>query len=385
MQKTYLRRLSINILQICHDYKQPFLDLANEYINGAKKEHDIYTIFLKGKYLRDIEKINKGKIYFLDLAKEDLSGLKINAIIKLKKLLENINVDFEFCISHRSKPTFISIFATSIKIISVHHHEGDYRKFRKRLIFYLFKKRILFAGVSNFIRKDLEYSFSSWEKHKFTTIYNSNSSLKKNNYLLSKIKSRHYLKLNRNDFIFANVGRLHEEKNQQLIIKSFSKFISENDFGKNKIKLILIGVGSELDNLKCLAKQLNCIENIIFYGYLQNAKSYFSAFDCFILSTKNEPFGMVLLEAIMANNIVISSDSGAPMEIIGNSNFLFNDSNETELTNRMINVYNNFKKFKKMSFQIKKDVIKNFMNNNFNLFLKTNIIFQKFISKKHEK
>ena len=55
---------------------------------------------------------------------------------------------------------------------------------------------------------------------------------------------------------------------------------------------------------------------------------------------------MVLLEAIMANNIVISSDSGAPMEIIGNRNFLFNDSNETELTNRMINVYNNFKKFK---------------------------------------
>ena len=181
------------------------------------------------------------------------------------------------------------------------------------------------------------------------------------------------------------MGRLQKEKNQQLIIKSFSKFISENDFDKNKIKLILIGVGSELDNLKCLAKQLNCIENIIFYGYLQNAKSYFSAFDCFILSTKNEPFGMVLLEAIMANNIVISSDSGAPMEIIGNSNFLFNDSNETELTNRMINVYNNFKKFKKMSFQIKQDVIKNFMNNNFNLFLKTNKIFQKFISKKHEK
>lgn len=262
--------------------------------------------------------------------------------------------------------------------MSVHHHEGDYSRLRKKMIIYFFRKRILFAGVSKFIKNDLKKSFSSWSADKFVTIYNSNSSLLDGSNRYSRYKSRQHLNFKKNDFIFANVGRLHKEKNQQIIIRAFSKFLISNKHEEN-IKIIFIGIGNELENLKNLAQEHNCLKNIIFYGYLKDAKKFFSAFDCFILSTLKEPFGMVLLESIMADNIVLAANSGGPKEIIKNKDFLFNDSDYEDLEYKMTSIYNNFQTYKEINKKVKSFVEQNFMRNNFKFFLDNDKNLKKFL------
>ena len=262
--------------------------------------------------------------------------------------------------------------STKLKVISVHHHEGDYMTLRKKLLMNLFRKRIMFAGVSDFITNDLKKSFENWNERKFVTIHNSYSILLKKKYLLPKNKARNFFNFQKNDFIFANVGRLHEEKNQQILIKSFSKFLVTNKSSNKNFKLILIGTGSEKENLISLAKKLKCFEKIIFYGYLHDAKKYFKAFDFFILPSINEPFGMVLLESIYASIITIASNSGGPKEIIKDKNFLFNHFDENDLYLKMSNLYNNLNKTKSKSLQIRNYSMNNFLTNNFKFFLKTN-------------
>lgn len=61
--------------------------------------------------------------------------------------------------------------------------------------------------------------------------------------------------------------------------------------------LIIVGAGSELENLKSLVFELNLSERVLFLGFKINATDYLNFFDVFLMCSESEGFPLALIEA----------------------------------------------------------------------------------------
>ncbi len=113
-----------------------------------------------------------------------------------------------------------------------------------------------------------------------------------------------------NTFLFISVCRLESWKRVDRIIRTISLLINKHQF--TGFKFLVIGEGSEKQNLIDLAKSENVKEYIEFVGavaqnqvkhYLNEADIFFSTYD---LSNVGNP----LLEAIRANKIIFTLNNG---------------------------------------------------------------------------
>ena len=85
------------------------------------------------------------------------------------------------------------------------------------------------------------------------------------------------------------------------------------------------------------AKKLKIHEKISFLGYQENVYKYLLNSDCFILTSLWEDPGFVLIEAALANTLIISSNCpNGPNEILSNgqNGFLFQNNNLSDLLNK---------------------------------------------------
>lgn len=133
---------------------------------------------------------------------------------------------------------------------------------------------------------------------------------------------------------FIAIGRLTEQKNFSLLIKAFSKFLVTN----NQYNLIIIGDGEQKKFLKKLSVNLNAEKNIYFLGYKENVFQYLKSANAFILTSKWEDPGFVLIEAASCRIPIISSDCpNGPVEFLenGKNGVLFKNNDESDLLKKM--------------------------------------------------
>jgi len=107
---------------------------------------------------------------------------------------------------------------------------------------------------------------------------------------------------------YLYVGRLSEEKNLISLVHIF------NDFSKHRLKVI--GTGPLEGKLKQVAN-----ENINFLGQVANKKlkNFYQKNDFLILASLQEPWGLVVEEALYFGMPVIISDKCGASELIENS------------------------------------------------------------------
>jgi len=155
-----------------------------------------------------------------------------------------------------------------------------------------------------------------------------------------------------------NIGRLVNQKNQIFLIKGFKKI---HEFNKN-LNLLILGEGELENKLKVLSKKLGIDKNIFFLGHVENVFKYLNNAEYFVLTSKWEDPGFVLLEAAFTKTSIISADCpNGPKEILDNEKggFIFESNN-------MENFIETFKKAEITSNEIKnkkkKEVLKKAMN-----------------------
>ena len=152
----------------------------------------------------------------------------------------------------------------------------------------------------------------------------------------------------KNQFIVA-IGRLTKQKNFKFLISCFLKLTNSQP----NLKLVILGDGEEMQNLKRLINTKNLENNIFLLGHLQNVFNYLSRAKLFILSSLWEDPGWVLLEAAASNTLILSSDcKNGPSEIIDNNNAgqLYKVDNEQDF----INKFNQIMSLDKMQIGSKK-------------------------------
>ena len=115
--------------------------------------------------------------------------------------------------------------------------------------------------------------------------------------------------------IIISAGRLTKQKNFSYLIKEFKKFSETND----DFILIILGDGEEKKKLQKLIKTLNIEEKVYLKGHVDNVYKYFKIGKLFVLSSKWEEVGFVIVEAAISNLFVVSSNCpNGPTEFLDN-------------------------------------------------------------------
>ncbi len=321
------------ILQICHSYDPPFDDCARQYASLFKgTSFRVTTVFLSGNAKAGlIDEINSDEVIFLESPKSKLKGLKLSLLKRIKAIASQKH--YELCIAHRTKPTYLALTATQLPVISIHHAFGDFDRLGRRLFTKLFSSRLLLVGVSKAVSADIKQHLPNFPSDKIETLYNRVDIENSRKELLDRAQARELLDIPSNSYVIGNVGRLHPDKDQKTLIKAFAK--AKDSLPENTL-LIIIGKGKLERELHDLALSLNIEKNIKFIGYIKNAKCYFKAFDIFVLTSDREPFGMVVLEAMIANLPIICSDCGGAKEIVEDIGCLFPFASSEKLTELLV-------------------------------------------------
>lgn len=114
-------------------------------------------------------------------------------------------------------------------------------------------------------------------------------------------------------FLIA-IGRLVPQKNYPLLLHTVAIALQTTNF-----RLLILGSGPEKDRLVHYAHTLGIEKNVMFMGFLENPLPLLRHADLFVLSSRYEGFGNVIVEALAAGTPVISTDCPyGPSEILQN-------------------------------------------------------------------
>ncbi len=232
---------------------------------------------------------------------------KLYRIIKLEK--PNI-VHFHLDATIKYILPFV-LFFPSIKFVHTLHSDVNLEKIKifkqlKKVNFIL--KKVRLVSIASSLQKDFS---ALLPKHNISLIENGIAPLVYSpliNDVESEIKK---LKKNTNTLVAITVGRLDENKNQELIINAF----------KNYQNSILIIIGNDPSLAKTYLTKLNSIKsnNIHIIGSKTNVADYLAQADVFILSSKNEGLPISVLEAMSVGLPIITTPAGGLKSIIINN------------------------------------------------------------------
>ena len=308
------------ILQICHGYDGPFLDCARQYASlFSGTPHKVLTVYLTGRADAAVEKGSASdEVVFLGYDSRDMRGLKLRAIRDIRRLSRSRS--FTLCIAHRFKPTYVACLATALPVIAVNHAFGVYRRRVRQVFARLFRQRLTLLGVSNAVRDDIRACLPGCPVDRIATLYNRLDVAGAEVHLVERREARLALGLPEDAWIVGNVGRLHPDKDQATLIRGFAAALPS--LPANSV-LAIAGRGRLEKALKSLVADLSIEERTVFLGQVPDVRRYFRAFDAFALSSDHEPFGMVLLEAMVAGVPVICTSCGGGREVAEGVGSLF--------------------------------------------------------------
>lgn len=181
---------------------------------------------------------------------------------------------------------------------------------------------------------------------------------------------------NKNEIIIGTVKSLEKVYGIDFLINATAKLIGklrkENNLSiVNKLKLKIIGEGSELNNLVKLSENLGIADVTEFVGSIPNNEvpQYLSEFDIYCALSRSESFGVAILEASACEVPVVVSDVGGLPEVVenGKTGYIVESENIEEITERLYELVlnkelrqlmgSNGRKFVENSYEWKQNIL----------------------------
>lgn len=292
-----------------------FMILANEFCARGYKVDLLLTV-KRGIFLKDLDKdiniieLSKKRVFFdYFKLKEYLLNGKPDAIISGLPHC-NLIAAFTSVFCGYSKKLFLSEhsnFTESMK--EVDFYKNTLLKF---LISILYPRVAGVICVSKGVQLDLIKNFPVLEQ-KSTFIYNPFDV----GYITKRSTedvSHPWLDKNRTYKTIISSGRLTPAKDFENLLAAFS--ILKNICN---VRLIILGEGELRDELTSYVIQNNLSSVVDLYGFDENPFRFMSKADLFVLSSKREGLSNVLVESMICNVPIVSTDCpSGPSEILEN-------------------------------------------------------------------
>ena len=251
----------------------------------------------------------------------------------LKKIAKNkqynVVIDFDMGLSK-----YIDLIKTNKKIAWVHasiknwyEKENKIRRLGKRL-----RKYDNIITICNEMKEETSVLYP-FLKEKIIRVYNPFNFER----IVSLSKKNIENKLFKEEFIIAISRLTMHQKDFKTLIKGFKKAKQLKNFNE---KLYILGDGPDKKNIQKMILEEKMEEEIILLGNTKNPYPWIKKSKFFVHSSKYEGLPTVLIEALILNKIVISSDCiSGPKEILENGEigYLYKVGDYEKLAELIIN------------------------------------------------
>lgn len=173
----------------------------------------------------------------------------------------------------------------------------------------MYKKFDKIISINHIDQNDIFYC-KPYLKYDIVNIYNPTYK--------SKVVSDEDLNKKYGKYILS-VARLEEPKDFITLIEAYNKL---GDDIKKEYNLVIVGDGPDRGKIENRIKELNLNKKIFMVGAQNDVDKYYQQAKLFVLSTKSEGLGMVIIEAMGNGCPVISTDAPyGPRDILGSNDY----------------------------------------------------------------
>lgn len=164
-----------------------------------------------------------------------------------------------------------------------------------------------FLCISNFIQDYVKRAFNPSEDH-LHLLLNATD--------LSKFEPQ----CKENDtsiFRLVAIGSFHPYKNQIFLLHAMKMLF---ELGETNVELIILGDGLERPKLEKYVSDNDLGRSVIFKGYVDTPEEFIQQSDALVHAAIDEPFGLILVEAMNMGLPVVAFRSGGIPEIVHDQN-----------------------------------------------------------------
>lgn len=275
-------------------YGTPYFETIDYTLKEVLKMHNIKLIYRKLKVIFDMK-----------------TGNIKNTIVRERKKILKKNYDIEIAFKDGFTALF-TIFGDSKKKIHWLHYEYKitnpnvkYDKLFKKILPRFDKIIAVSDGVEQVFNEIYHL------ENKTSIIYN----LVDTDKIIKRAKEKSDTVLSNSNINFVSVGRLHIQKGYDILIKAIYELNKEHMIPEN-FKLRIYGDGPEKSNLEKLIQEYHLGDKIYLLGKVTNPYKYIKNSDLFILSSRYEAFGLVIIESMTLGVPVLATRNHATNRII---------------------------------------------------------------------
>jgi glycosyltransferase involved in cell wall biosynthesis len=288
--------------------------IKNLYCNDTFSKQKIIFLLPNGS---NISMIDELKSYNYNIVFSNRSKKTIYAYFNLIKKIINENEIDIIHIHGNSHTTAVELLAAklaSCKVRIVHAHNTSC----KYIVLHKLLTPIFNRSYTHGFACGADAGRFMFGKRTFTLI-NNGIDIARYEY---KKESRHKIRIQHNldnKYVIGHVGNFLDVKNQSFLIHILRELLIHSQ----KYRLVLIGDGKTLPDIKNKAMQLGVIDNIVFTGSIKTVPDYLSACDIFVMPSLFEGFPLSLVEA-QANGLqcICSDVITRDVNLTGNVCFL---------------------------------------------------------------
>ena len=287
-------------------------------ISLAEKGHEVHFISYSQPFRLDMFSENTffHEVSVPDYPLFDYTPYELNLTSKLVDVVrhENLNLlHVHYAIPHASAAVqaknILETYGIHIPIVTTLHGTditllGKDKSF-KPVIEYAINKSDAVTAVSEDLIKETKSHFSINKEIKMI------SNFIDLNLYSQKVDESLRLKIaKKEEKILVHISNFRKVKRVKDVVKIF------NEVQKNiPVKLLMIGDGPERKKAEQLTRKLNISSKVKFMGKLKSVEEFLSIADVFLLPSETESFGLVALEAMASEVVVVSTNSGGLKEV----------------------------------------------------------------------
>tara|TARA_B110000495_G_C23043596_1_gene628320 strand:- start:11332 stop:12477 length:1146 start_codon:yes stop_codon:yes gene_type:complete len=318
------------------------LQLTISFENGGRKEA---IRNLAAGMQKSGHKVFLGCVFHLGADEKDLAVFEDTVVFERNKLFDLAAAKqlAQYCSLHKIDLIHThdagSLFFSSLAKFSCHKTPPQIMTFHRSLNFETanFKNKLRnmlsllvtegVITVSNARGRD--FIASNLIKPKRLQLINLSADINRFTYnLAARKRIRETFSIKPTDIVCGAMGHFGLEKGIDVVIKAFADLQQRLDKQSKTVHLMILGKGNEKDTLRLqkLISDLK-VERVIFAGFNPDPESYFSAFDIFLHSPREENGATVLFEAMATGLPIVGSlIGGVPEAIIEGETGLLVDS-----------------------------------------------------------
>jgi glycosyltransferase involved in cell wall biosynthesis len=288
--------------------EKQLLTLASEQVQSGLK---VEVIFLKGKS---------------ELKKEfEESGVEVNKLLVGKSFLKQISLLTKHLRknpspvhAHLPKSELLTAIVVANKyfIFTRHNSEpfwpGGPRIISNLLSRFVCKRASQGIAISNAVKSYLIKRGEIPTGYTIDVVYygfqkNNSTNSEGLNLITNLMGGRN------SNYNIGTIGRLVSQKDYPTLLSAFSNILKSAP----NTDLYVVGEGYLQKDLIELSKSLGIKDKVHWLGKTEYIKEFLSKIDLFILPSKYEGFGLVLLEAMIAKKPIIAANNSAIPEVLG--------------------------------------------------------------------